>query len=178
MPTRQENVLDRLIRSGAWTAARRALKSELKRDPGNHWLLARLSLTYYEQRKYRRACDVSRQALARAPLCPLALWDHAGALQMLGRHREALRLYTTLVRRGVDSIAHGECGEGVAKARGLVADCCYRQSLSYSALGQRRRALAALAEHLEMRGPGCRSIYPLTEVGKRREQISNTRTTV
>ena len=54
------------------------------------------------------------------PNCPLALWDYAGALEMLDQTEEALSMYRRLVRRGVSAIAHGTCGEGLAWGRGLM----------------------------------------------------------
>jgi hypothetical protein len=157
-----------LIRAGRWAAARRELRRELALDPpDNHWLLTRLSLTYYEERKYRMALRYVEQALVIAPWCPLVLWDHAGTLQMLGRHGEALQVYRRLVRRGAARLAHGRCGEGLGWARGLVADCYYRMMVSLDALGERRKSIAALTKHLDLRGPGCYSIYPLKTLGQR-----------
>ena len=72
---------------------------------------------YYEQRRYALALKYAEKAFAEVPSCPLVLWDYAGALQMLGRHNEALDLYARIVTRGVDRIANGECGEGRAWAR-------------------------------------------------------------
>lgn len=156
--------IESMIKSEDWAGARRLIRAELRRQPDSHWLLTRLGLTYYEQRRYAEALRYSKKALARAPNCPLVLWDYAGTLDQLGRHREALRVYARLVRRGVESLAEGECGEGLRWARGLVADALYRQGLAYAAIGQRRRARAALECHLALRGPGTRSIYPIREV--------------
>jgi tetratricopeptide (TPR) repeat protein len=152
--------VEQLIAREDWAAAQRLLRSRLTREPGSHWLLARLSLTYYEQRQYQRALRYSARALEVAPRCPVVLWDHAGALQMLGRHAEAVSIYARLVRRDVDRLARGPCGEGRAKARGLIADCYFRASISLRALGRESASQRAFEEHLDMRGPGCRSIYP------------------
>jgi tetratricopeptide (TPR) repeat protein len=165
--------IEAAVRRNDLLGARSLILRELPENPRSHWLLTRLSLTYYEQRNYRRALQIVQKALRLAPKCPLALWDYAGALQMLGRHREALSVYRRLVRRGVEAIANGECGEGRARACGLVADCHLRISRSLDALGQRRAALTALEKHLDLRGPGCRSIYPLEEAAERQERIRN-----
>ena len=153
--------VEALVREGRWRAAQRAILRALKETPDSHWLLSRLSLTYYEQRDYRSALTHAKRALALSPSCHLALWEYAGALQMLGRHREAIQTYRRLTRRGAKRIATGPCGEGIARARGLVADCHYRLSESLAAVGKRQAALKEFATHLDMRGPGCRSIYPL-----------------
>lgn len=149
-----------------WGNARKLIKAELRHDPDDHWLLIRLSLTYYEQREYSTALGFSSKALKAAPFCPLVLWNHAGALEMLGRTREALAIYHRLIKRGVDRIAYGACGEGLAKARGLVADSLYRLAKCYKTINKPEQAINAYKRHLAMRGPGCRSIYSLRAVRK------------
>jgi tetratricopeptide (TPR) repeat protein len=156
--------IEQLIRSEDWAGARAFIKRELATDPENHWLLTRLALTHYEQYDYQRALHISERALAIAPKCPLVLWDYAGALDMLERHEDAVRIYRQLIRRGVESVAYDQCGEGIGRARGLIADCYYRLSRCYRALGRQRAALQAFTNHLDMRAPGCFSIYPLKDV--------------
>jgi tetratricopeptide (TPR) repeat protein len=141
-----------------------ALRQRLKAEPRHHWLLTRLSSAYYEQKRYALALKYAEKAFAEAPSCPLVLWDYAGALQMRGRHYEALDLYARLVTRGVSRIATGDCGEGKAWARGLVSDSHYRASISLRAIGNDQASLSAFDHCLDLRGPGCRSIYRLNEL--------------
>ena len=162
--------IERAISQEEWGEARRLIRTALRKEPSSHWLLTRLALTYYEERNYARSLEYTTQALAIQPSCPLALWDHAGALSMLGRMNEAIQVYRRLIRRCVDSIAHGDCGEGSAQARGLVADCWYRMALCQKTSGSAVAARNSLNHHLALRGPGCRSIYPLQEV--KRELLS------
>jgi tetratricopeptide (TPR) repeat protein len=89
--------IEQLIEIDDWEGARHLINIELESDPDNHWLLTRLSLTYYEQRDYNRSLELSGRALEIAPKCPLALWDHASALEMLERPLEALSIYHGLV---------------------------------------------------------------------------------
>jgi predicted Zn-dependent protease len=156
--------VERLIREEKWSKARTAINAALKSEPDNHWLLTRLGLTHYEQRDYPKALEYVERARELAPRCPLAAWDHAGTLQMLGRHNEAIEVYRSLIRRGAKRIANGPCGEGLARARGLVADCHYRIAESLNVLGRRKAALAEFEAHLELRGPGCQSIYRVDEL--------------
>ena len=132
----------------------------------------RLGLTYYEERAYRESLLHSQKALKFAPQCPLALWDYAGSLQMLGRHRMALRMYRQLVSRGIEKIAYGDCGEGRGWARGLIADCLYREAQSYKKIKKRKAAIDAYRKHLRMRGPGCRSIYAVHTVRKELSELT------
>jgi Putative Zn-dependent protease, contains TPR repeats len=149
------------------------LRQQLKVEPHHHWILTRLSSVYYEQRRYALALKYAEKAFAEVPSCPLVLWDYAGTLQMLGRHNEALDLYARVVTRGVDRIANGECGEGRAWARGLISDSHYRASLSLKAIGNERASSSAFEQCLDLRGPGCRSIYRLNELGT--SDVTSTR---
>jgi len=163
--------IEAYIQRHDWPGARRLIQSQLRREPGDHWLLTRLSLTYYEQYDYRRALYITKKAIKRAPRCPLVLWDHAGALHMLNCQREAIAIYRRLVARGPRSIATGECGEGLAQARGLVSDSLYRLGQCYADIGRPKTAVVMLKKALAMRGPGCHSIYPLPEVRTKANQI-------
>jgi tetratricopeptide (TPR) repeat protein len=164
--------IEAAIRSEKWGKARKLIRAELKRKPDSHWLMTRLSLTYYEEHKYVTSLSYSKKALKIEPRCPLALWDYAGTLQMLGRHRMALGIYRQLLSRGIEGIAHGDCGEGLSWARGLVADCFYRQGHSLRALKQKKAAIKSYGKHLRMRGPGCRSIYKVSAVRKELSELT------
>lgn len=157
--------------AGDYVGARRMIKRELAKDPEDHWLLEQLSLTYYEQFEYSKSLELSSKALEIAPECPLVRWGVAGSLEMLNRPQEALEIYQGLVDQGAESLAYSECGEGLARARGLVADCLYRMANCYAELGDKRQPLDLLEAHLKMRGPGCRSIYEITQVRARLERL-------
>jgi hypothetical protein len=101
--------------------------------------------------------------------------DYGGALQMLGRHAEALDLYGRLVTRGVARLATEECGEGKASAKGLVSDAHYRASISLRALGCHEPSMSAFEQCLDLRGPGCRSIYRLEELSVPTRQRNRSR---
>jgi tetratricopeptide (TPR) repeat protein len=167
--------IEKLIDRDDWPKARKAILAALKRFPDDHWLLTRLGLTYYEQRNYNKALEIEEKAYKLTPNCPLVRWDYAGSLQALERHKEAIKIYRRIVANGVDKIAYGECGEGKAWARGLIADCHYRLSMSYQALGQEVLSLRAFAKHLDLRGPGCHSIYPLKKMTEKYQKQKNKR---
>ena len=158
--------IEKLIDAEDWPRARKAVRDELRSSPTSHWLLTRLALTYYEERRYKLALKYSLKALAEAPNCPLALWDYAGALEMLDQPQAALSVFLHLIRRGIRPIAFGDCGDGLASARGLIADCHYRRASCYVALRRPKMAIKAFKTHLALRGAGCRSIYSIAEVRK------------
>ncbi len=171
------DLIERAIDAEDWVKARKLIRLGLKHEPNDHWLLSRLALTYYEQRQYLRALEIEAKALQSAPFCPLAIWGYAGSLDMLGRRKEALKLYQRLLSWGEDDLACGECGEGIRAARSLIADCHYRIALIWEELGQRKKALTAYAEHFARRRPGTHSIYPLREVKARYKRLNGGKKT-
>ncbi|HJQ99416.1 MAG TPA: tetratricopeptide repeat protein, partial [Candidatus Polarisedimenticolaceae bacterium] len=58
----KHNPVETLIRAGKWSEARKAINKALKAEPDSHWLLTRLGLTYYEQRKYDTSLKYAEQA--------------------------------------------------------------------------------------------------------------------
>jgi tetratricopeptide (TPR) repeat protein len=163
--------IEKAIGAEDWARARRMIQIELRRCPKDHWLLSRLALTHYEERRYKRALYWDAKALREAPYCPLAIWGYAGSLDMLGRTREALVLYRWLLNRGELSLAHGECGEGIERARSLVTDCHYRIARIWEKKRQWKKALAEYEEYLTRRSDGHGSIYSLREVSTRYERV-------
>ncbi|HXA86288.1 MAG TPA: hypothetical protein VNZ47_14500 [Candidatus Dormibacteraeota bacterium] len=161
---RTADAIEQAIARDQWLLARRLIRGALARKADDHWLLSRLALTYYEQRQYRRALKYDLKALQIEPYCPLAIWGYAGTLDMLERRKEALQVYRWLISWGEDSLAHGPCGEGIQRARSLIADCFYRIASIQQRTGQRKRAIHSYKEHLSRRNKGTRSIYPLKEV--------------
>jgi tetratricopeptide (TPR) repeat protein len=163
--------IEKLIAAENWKDARKLIRATLRKEPDSHWLLTRLGLTYYEEYNYEKALFYSERALQLAPDCPLVLWDYAGAIEMLGRTKEAIPIYKKLVKRGIEGIAYGDCGEGLAWAKGLVADCLYRLAKCYDELGRHKNSLDYYYKHLQLRGPGCRSIYSISEVKARVKEL-------
>jgi tetratricopeptide (TPR) repeat protein len=160
-------MIERAIAANYWVRARRLIRQGLRRKLDDHWLLTRLSLTYYEQRQYRKSLQYVIEALQVAPYCPLAVWDYAGTLDMLRRKKKALQVYQWLISWGEDTIAYGECGEGIRFARSLIADCYYRIALIHEERREPAKAVRAYKQHLRCRKLGIRSIYPLSEVKQR-----------
>jgi len=55
-------MIERAIAASDWPRARRLIREELK-NRDDHWLLTRLSLTYYEQKQYRKSLQYVTEAL-------------------------------------------------------------------------------------------------------------------
>lgn len=166
------DAIENAIQRDQWKSARRLINAAIRRQPKNHWLLARLALTYYEERDYKRALAIGQKAKSIAPQCPLVLWEIAGAFEMLGQHEKAMAIYRRLIRRGAETLAVGDCGEGLSWSRGLVADCWYRVAGCERKLGRMTNAVRCFDLHLALRGPGCRSIYPISDVRSERRKLT------
>lgn len=160
--------IELLIQREFWTKAREIIRIELGKDPKNHWLLTRLSSTYYEERRYKTALTFSKKARRIAPNCPLVIWDYACSLDMLGREKSAINLWKKLVDRGERSIAFDECGEGLRWARSLINDCYFRIGESYYDIRSESLARSFIRKHLRGRKSGLPSLY---EVKKIREHF-------
>jgi tetratricopeptide (TPR) repeat protein len=166
------SAIEEHIAKNDWDAARLLIQAQLDKEPEDpHWLLTRLGLTHYEQYNYERALELEEQAFALAPDCPLVLWDYAGTLEMLDRPTEALVIYQRIIGRGVASLAYDKCGEGRARARALFVDSLYRMSHCFTAIGDHAKAVETMGKHLEQRGPGCQSIYPIAQVRKEQRAL-------
>ena len=158
--------INTLFRKEEWKKARGIIRAELKNTPDSHWLWTRLATTYYEEHQYSKALSLEKRALQLAPNCPLVLWDLAGTMDMLGRRQEAIRIWKSIIKRGVNRLAYGECGEGIRWSKSLVNDCRYRIGAAYQELGKTGYAVRYLRDHIANRQPGIPSIYDLREVRK------------
>ena len=160
--------INSLLDRESWAGARRLIEREIAKisptDFSRHWLLTRLSTTYYEEHEYDKALIVAKQAESIAPNCPLVLWDLAGAYSMLNDNANAITIYSRLIERGIDHIARDQCGEGRKWARSLIADCWCRLGTCFRDLGNTHKAIECWSKHLDMVAKGTDSIYGYPEV--------------
>jgi tetratricopeptide (TPR) repeat protein len=152
----------------SWARARQLIEPEMAKisplDFSRHWLLTRLSTTYYEEKRYEEALEIAKQAEQIAPDCPLVLWDLAGTYSMLNDNAIAISIYTKLIKRGIDRIARDQCGEGRRWAASLIADCWYRLGICHRNAGNTKKAIKCWSKHFEMVVKGIDSIYSYPEV--------------
>lgn len=158
------NKINQLIQEDKYSEARALILELLNVIPDDHWLLAQLSSTYYEEKQYDISLQYVEKALLLEPRCPLVQWHYAGALSMIGRYEDALNVYKRLIRRGVSRIAYGKCGEGLHWARSLINDCRYRAGLIYADMGDNATASRYIKSHIANRNRKTTSIYNLREV--------------
>jgi tetratricopeptide (TPR) repeat protein len=156
-----------------WPGARAHILADLKKTPQDHWLLARLSTTHYEERQYAKALEIIEQALRLQPSCPLALWDYAGTLSAVGRPREALKVYNRLIKKGPRAIGDMKpCGEGTEWALSLLTDCIYRSGVCWEQLGKTDRALRWYHAFIQLRTEWTGGIHTAEDARRRIERLS------
>ena len=154
----------KLIGKADWQGARALLLRELRRHPHHHWLLDRLSETYYGEGRIALALRTIKKAYKLNPECPLVLWDYANTLEEVGEIDHARQLYEHILARGTEKSAHGECGEGSDWAMSLLSDSAYRLALCYERLNRHTDAKTAILTNVHMRDQGAKSIYPKEEL--------------
>ena len=165
-PQEQSRIINELSMQEKWEEIRILILNWLQDKPKDHGLLAELSRTYYEEKKYDEALGIIKKAKKIAPNCPVVLWYYAGTLDMLKRNEDAIQVYLDLIKRGADKIAYGECGEGIRAARRLVNNSRYRLGLVYARIGKFQSAAKYIKLHVANRNRNCISGYRLWDVKK------------
>lgn len=157
-----------------WKEARDVLLHALARDRDNHWILARLSTTYYEEKKYKDALKYIEKASETNPDCPLVLWDLGGTYFALGKFRESFRAYRKLMSKGPEKIASDVCGEGPQWSLSLLIDCFFRCGLCAHELKHDEVARKLLLSFIDLRSRwthGC--IHSISEASEAIEECVN-----
>ncbi len=168
--------IENAIEAEAWEDATQLIHQELASDPDNHWFIARLALCTYERRQYQEALTLATKASVIHPGCPLALWEYAGALDMLGREREAIRVWMELLQTEEDVRLDEPCWEDETWSESLLNNCRYRLIRAYLDLEDQESAWHWMQEHLAHRKAGLYSTVSETEVlvlGRRENLLPN-----
>jgi tetratricopeptide (TPR) repeat protein len=160
----QTKAIERSLAAKKWDKARSLLHDELIFAPADHWLWTTLGATYYEEKEYEKALKCCEHAVQLAPSCPLALWDYAGSLYMTGHEDAALAVWTVIRNMDLDTLAHGDHGEGMPWALQLVNDAQYRIGRNYQRVGEMRLARECYEKYLHNRKHGVGSIYEVAAV--------------
>ncbi len=171
MCERSEKQIKRLLEEEKYQAARRLLLKDLKKDPDDPYILAIISMTFYEQYKYKKARDYAVRAHNLAPWDPLYIWYYAAALNMLGQTQEAIALYKSILKMGVNRVGSVATTEGIRWAKSLLNDCRYSIGLCYKDMGNLSLAQRYLRNHLNKRTRGIPSIYKRKDVKKKLQQL-------
>jgi tetratricopeptide (TPR) repeat protein len=144
--------INQLFDEENWSRARVLILKELGNQPSDHWLLDRLSVTFYEEKNYKKALELIKQAYELAPNCPLALWDYAGTNDALGKSNAAIKLYKKILNMRAEGPEHDECWEGQDWFASLVLDAHFRLGVCYQKLSKFELARSFLTDFVRMLG--------------------------
>lgn len=158
--------INRLFGRGDWRAAQKILETEREKDPQSHWVLTQLGVTLYEQRKYEAALKLFLASRRLVDDCPLTLWNLAGTLDALGKHREAARIYTWLLE-STATADDDPCWESAEWTDALKTDCVYRLGLCFENLGKPATAEQCYREYLNLLLGGIDGTYSAEDVTRR-----------
>jgi tetratricopeptide (TPR) repeat protein len=136
---------------GDYVGARRLLRSWLKADPDEHWVMAKMAQTYEEQKQYRTALNWAMRALRIRPRCPIALWELAYILNEQGRFDHAAAVYRALIRRSMRSYTTGPCAQSRAWAERFVSDCWMSLAWLEQYRGRHRASVEGYRQHIRRR---------------------------
>ncbi len=139
----------------------------------DHERLVERGLDLHEARRYAAALPWFERALAVAPACPVAQYNRANTLHMLGRDGEAEPILRELVAATLAELRR-RCA--TADARSLQLDAHYLLSLVLLEAGKSAaEALGQAEEHLRRRRRGLQSNFPVREVRAHVREIRNAR---
>ena len=130
--------------------------------PLDHEALVDRGLALHEARKYAAALSYFDRALAVAPRCPVAEYNRANPLHMLGRDAEAEPMLRELIGVAPAQLRR-RCH--AVEPRGLQLDAHYLLfQVLLDSRGFSAEAFGLAEEHLRRRRRGLRSIWSLREV--------------
>ena len=128
----------------------------------DHEELIRRGLNRHEARRYADALGYFNRALAQTPGCPLAEYNKANSLHMLGLDAEAEPLLRRLMA-ATDADLRTACP--VARPRSLRLDAAYLLFLALvHGQGFSAEAFGFADLHLRLRGRGVLSVWSAREV--------------
>lgn len=132
----------------------------LKERKGSFWLYSRLSSCYYELKDYKKALSYSKKAYKLNPNSPLVLWDYAGALIMLKKEQQAIKLLTVIQNMDEDLTINGFTEPDTGWMRSIKNDANFLIGKAYYTICEDDLAKEFFFKHLSNRKRGRKSIYP------------------
>ena len=164
-------LLNEYIMTENWHDAKLLLKSELQKNPDDHFLLTQFGEVLYEMQEYEKAIEFTEKAYKLAPNCPLTLNNHAVVLYINEKNNEAIQIWKNLLEKNINEIAESECGDGLKYAKSLINDIRFRIGDAYLANNEREEALNYYKLHLTNRKRGLFSNFTKNEVEKEIKEL-------
>jgi tetratricopeptide (TPR) repeat protein len=162
-PKLDERRLDALLQQEKWAQARKLLETARQDEPDSHWILTQLGAVIYEQRRYKQALRFLLASRKIVPDCPLTLWHLASTLDALGKHDEAIRIFTWLLKSKTSPEAD-PCWESKEWTESLKADCVFRLGVCLRHLHRDAAAEVCFQEYVNLLVSGIEGIYSIEDV--------------
>jgi len=156
-----------------WAKARPLLEAELLKRPDDHWVLTQLGVTFYEQRHYEESLKMFLKSKEIVPDCPLTLWNLAGAFDALGKHADAINLYTWIVEC-TKSPEGDPCWESKQWADALKTDSVYRLGVCFQNLGNSPAAEFCYRQHVDLVLAGLEGLYSIEDTRRRIQSLPSS----
>lgn len=127
--------------------------------------MCKMAQSYVVENRLLTALRWSAAAVKSAPSCPIANWDHAGSLFLLGRDAAAERRLRIMLKRGIRGITNAgdSCSQSRGWAKAYLADCHFLLSSVLNSRGKLQGALREARNYVRARESGSRSSYMLEE---------------
>jgi tetratricopeptide (TPR) repeat protein len=168
---KNQQIFNQLWDEDRWTELREFLIKWLNEEPDNHWILLHIAEANYQEKHFEQALEYAEKAYRFAPRCPLAMWEYAETLDRVGRHEEAAMVYKKIIRKGINRVAYGECGEGIRWARQIINDSHYVLGVIYAGKGEFALAKKYVKKYISNRYCKYESRFYLREAKKDLAQI-------
>jgi hypothetical protein len=104
--------------------------------------------------------------------CPLTLWNLAGTLDALGKHTDAIKIYTWLLETD-RSVAEDPCWESKEWTDALKTDCVYRLGICFQHVNKMKKAEHCYRQYLNLLLSGVEGSYSVEDVLRRIRDVHN-----
>lgn len=154
------------IDNSDWAHARKYLKKRLLKDKNNTWLLANISSTYYEEKKYDIAYKYISEAFLIESEDPFVLWHLANVFNMLGKKIEAIVVWEKIIEKGVQPIIDYEYSPSLDWSVSLYNDVKFVLGFAYLKNNETMKGINMLIDYLNGFNSGIYTMYNVEEAKK------------
>jgi len=134
--------LNNLIALGNWSEAKDLLKNEMKKYPGESWLISNYAIVLYELLEYKEALEWSKKAYLIAPKDILIKHYHALILTANGLYTEGISIWESIIKKTYAQLSKETTSENIKWLFTLLVDIYNHIGLNYFELGKYREAMA------------------------------------
>ena len=153
--------LNQLIRQKRYRAADNLLRKMVEQAPEDGYLLTRMAVSLWNDRKNEEALQYADRAKKVEPTDPYVIYTRARVLWALDKNEEAIAEWDNILNMSEHDLK--ESGYRPMWIKTFVNEARYYKALSLRALFRDKEALALMEEHLKHRGKGVQSDFTKKE---------------